>query len=119
MRLLAFNVSGSPPRAAMTPSRSGCVTSDGISDVKAANEHAIACRTERALRAADRVTLTRTAAYTCTQTAVECYSLKGEYQWKRDYAAAPQAVLESKQLLVFTGDLIEVCQMPAEESTNG
>ena len=69
--------------------------------------------------AADRVTLTRTAAYTCTQTAVECYSLKGEYQWKRDYAAAPQAVLESKQLLVFTGDLIEVCQMPAEESTNG
>ncbi len=65
--------------------------------------------------AANHVTLTGTAAYTCTDTSVECYDLTGEYLWKRDYASRPQAVLESKQLLVFTGGRIEVCTPPAAD----
>lgn len=71
-----------------------------------------------AVVSADHVALSKTAVYTCTSDAVECYSLTGEYQWKREYADPPQAVFDARQLLVFTGDRIEVCPVPDSKSTS-
>jgi hypothetical protein len=64
--------------------------------------------------AARGITLTKTAVYTLTDSAVECWSLDGEYLWKQECAAKPQALLEEKQLLCFAGDSVSVCAAPAE-----
>jgi hypothetical protein len=66
---------------------------------------------------ANSVTLTKTAVYTTTDTAVECYSLEGEYQAKRTYDTRPQAVIEAKSLLVFTDSTVAVCDIPQKAGT--
>ena len=60
-----------------------------------------------------RLTLTRTAVYVLTDTAVQCCSRAGVYQWQRDFETQPLAVLDSRQLLVFTASSADVLQQPA------
>ena len=53
---------------------------------------------------ANALTLTRTAVYVLTDTAVECYSTGGEYQWSEQRDVKPLAVLDTKRLLLFEGN---------------
>lgn len=64
---------------------------------------------------AHSITLTRTAAYLCTDSSVECFSLTGEYQWSRQDSAKPLAVLDAAELLVFRGNTAELLEPPAQE----
>ncbi|MCI2047914.1 MAG: DUF5711 family protein [Faecalibacterium sp.] len=64
--------------------------------------------------AATGITLTKTAVYILTETAVECDALTGEYQWKQEYGTSPQALLEKKNLLVFQDGAVQTCEAPAE-----
>lgn len=69
-----------------------------------------------AVEAAGRVSLSKTAVYTCTETTVTCYSLEGEYLWHQICAPKAQDLLTADgRLLVFSGGMVQECSAPDEE----
>lgn len=69
---------------------------------------------DRNIPRANGVTLTRTAVYVLTDSAVECFSAAGEYQWSKADGIKPLAVLDAKQLLLFEGNSVSVLSPPEE-----
>lgn len=60
----------------------------------------------------NRVVCTRTAAYILTNSSVLCYTLAGEEQWQLSTQPPPLAVLQAKQLLLFTAERAQVLEKP-------
>lgn len=53
--------------------------------------------------------------YLLTDNAVECFQTSGEQQWVQSFAAKPQALLaDTKELLVFSGNTVQVLTPPTE-----
>lgn len=63
---------------------------------------------------ANGIALTRTAVYLLTDSAVECFSTAGEYQWSRPEEVKPLAVLDTKELLLFQSNSASLLEPPAE-----
>ena len=82
---------------------------DGTAQQLVLLDDALALRAQAEVSGGTGLLHTRTAVYLCTESAVECYSLQGEYQWEQVCAAPPQALLEAGQLLVFCGSEAAVC----------
>ena len=60
------------------------------------------------------VVCTRTAAYVLRQSGVAAYSLAGEPLWEMSTDTKPLAVLDAKQLLVFTGGQAQLLEEPGQ-----
>jgi hypothetical protein len=45
---------------------------------------------------------------------VESYGYDGTHNWSRDYGAAPQAVINARETLVFISGTVEVLNAPHE-----
>mgnify|MGYP005911522373 CR=1 FL=1 len=56
--------------------------------------------------------------YLLTDSTVESLTSAGEYQWSQSLTARPQALLEGKQILVFTGNTVQVVTPPEEASSS-
>lgn len=69
---------------------------------------------ERCRRAAKCVSSTATAVYLLTASGVESYGYDGTHNWSRDYGAAPQAVINARETLVFISGTVEVLNAPHE-----
>ena len=57
--------------------------------------------------------------YLLTDTAVERFNNVGEFQWSQSFAARPQALIEDKQILVFTGNTVQVVTPPEQTASSG
>ena len=58
--------------------------------------------------------------YLLSDTAVECRTAAGEYQWSQSLTARPQALLgDAKQLLVFSGNTVQQLSAPEETAQSG
>lgn len=69
-----------------------------------------------AVEAGNRVMLTKTGVYLCTDSNVICYSLDGLYAWHQSGDMRPQGLLQTKAgLLVFRGGIVEKCTNPNPE----
>ena len=55
-----------------------------------------------------------TAVYLLTASGVESYGYDGTHNWSRDYGAAPQAVINARETLVFISGTVEVLNAPHE-----
>ena len=60
------------------------------------------------------VSSTATAVYLLTASGVESYGYDGTHNWSRDYGAAPQAVINARETLVFISGTVEVLNAPHE-----
>ena len=49
-----------------------------------------------------------------TASGVESYGYDGTHNWSRDYGAAPQAVINARETLVFISGTVEVLNAPHE-----
>ena len=63
---------------------------------------------------AKSVSSTATAVYLLTASGVESYGYDGTHNWSRDYGAAPQAVINARETLVFISGTVEVLNAPHE-----
>ena len=63
---------------------------------------------------AKSVSSTATAVYLLTVSGVESYGYDGTHNWSRDYGAAPQAVINARETLVFISGTVEVLNAPHE-----
>ena len=55
--------------------------------------------------------------YLLTDNAVECFQTSGEQQWVQSFAAKPQALLaDTKELLVFSGNTVQVLTPPSQSN---
>ena len=61
---------------------------------------------------AKSVSSTATAVYLLTASGVESYD--ATHNWSRDYGAAPQAVINARETLVFISGTVEVLNAPHE-----
>lgn len=64
---------------------------------------------------ASKVVCTRSGAYVLRGDCVAAYDLEGEYLWEMSTDSQPQAVLNAKNLLVFSGGQAALVTQPAEE----
>ena len=64
---------------------------------------------------ASKVVCTRSGAYVLRGGGVAAYDLEGEYLWEMSTDSQPQAVLNAKNLLVFSGGQAALVTQPAEE----
>ena len=69
---------------------------------------------ERCAGQAKSVSSTATAVYLLTASGVESYGYDGTHNWSRDYGAAPQAVINARETLVFISGTVEVLNAPHE-----
>ena len=63
---------------------------------------------------AKSVSSTATAVYLLTASGVESYGYDGTHNWSRDYGAAPQAVVNARETLIFISGTVEVLNAPHE-----
>lgn len=56
--------------------------------------------------------------YLLTDSTVERFDHAGQFQWSQTLPARPQALLEGKQILVFTGNTVQVVTPPEEASSS-
>lgn len=63
---------------------------------------------------AKSVSSTATAVYLLTASGVESYGYDGTHNWSRNYGAAPQAVINARETLVFISGTVEVLNAPHE-----
>ena len=54
--------------------------------------------------------------YLLTDSTVECFDTGGQFQWSQSFDARPRALLAGRQLLVFSGNTVEVLTPPQPES---
>ncbi len=68
------------------------------------------------VEAGNKVVLTKTGVYLCTDSNVVCYSLEGLYAWHKSGDMRPQGLLQTKAgLLEFRGGVVEKCTNPNPE----
>ena len=56
--------------------------------------------------------------YLLTDSTVERFNNVGEFQWSQPLSARPRALIEGKQILVFTGNTVQVVTPPEEASSS-
>ena len=56
--------------------------------------------------------------YLLTDSTVERFDHAGQFQWSQTLPARPQALIEGKQILVFTGNTVQVVTPPEEASSS-
>ena len=95
-------------------SRTGLVFRSGAASRLVLLDEALAPVSDQLIPKAGGLTLTRTAVYVLTDTAVECFSADGEYQWSKADGVKPLAVLDAKQLLLFEGNSASELVPPEE-----
>ena len=64
------------------------------------------------LRAAD-------GFYLLTDSTVERFNNVGEFQWSQPLSARPRALVEGRQILVFTGNTVQVLTPPEQATSSG
>ena len=57
--------------------------------------------------------------YLLTDSAVERFDHVGEFQWSQTLSARPRALIEGKQILVFTGNTVQVVTPPEQTASSG
>ena len=57
--------------------------------------------------------------YLLTDSTVERFNSVGEFQWSQPLSARPQALIEGKQILVFTGNTVQVLTPPEQAASSG
>ena len=68
--------------------------------------------------AANHIVRTQNGFYLLTDSTVECFDSAGQFQWNQTFAARPQALLSAKQLLVFTGNTVQVLTPPQQAASD-
>ena len=56
--------------------------------------------------------------YLLTDSTVERFNSVGEFQWSQPLSARPRALIEGKQILVFTGNTVQAVTPPEEASSS-
>ena len=64
------------------------------------------------LRAAD-------GFYLLTDSTVERFNSVGEFQWSQPLSARPQALIEGKQIMVLSGNTVQVVTPPEQTASSG
>ena len=57
--------------------------------------------------------------YLLTDSTVECFNNVGEFQWSQPLSARPRALVEDRQILVFTGNTVQVLTPPEQAASSG
>ena len=57
--------------------------------------------------------------YLLTDSAVERFNNVGEFQWSQPLSARPRALVEGRQILVFTGNTVQVLTPPEQAASSG
>ena len=57
--------------------------------------------------------------YLLTDSTVERFNNVGEFQWSQPLSARPRALVEGKQILVFTGNTVQVITPPEQAASSG
>ena len=57
--------------------------------------------------------------YLLTDSTVERFNNVGEFQWSQPLSARPQALIESKQILVLSGNTVQVITPPEQTASSG
>ena len=57
--------------------------------------------------------------YLLTDSTVERFNNVGEFQWSQPLSARPRALVESRQILVFTGNTVQVLTPPEQAASSG
>ncbi len=57
--------------------------------------------------------------YLLTDSTVERFNAVGEFQWSQPLAARPQALIEGKQILVLSGNTVQVVTPPEQAASSG
>ncbi len=66
--------------------------------------------------AAQRIVGTDAGFYLLTDSAVEFFDKTGTFQWSQELSARPQALVAGKQLLVLTGNTVQVLTPPQQDA---
>ena len=57
--------------------------------------------------------------YLLTDSTVERFNSVGEFQWSQPLSARPRALVEGRQILVFTGNTVQVLTPPEQAASSG
>ena len=57
--------------------------------------------------------------YLLTDSTVERFNNAGEFQWSQPLSARPRALVEGRQILVFTGNTVQVLTPPEQAASSG
>ena len=57
--------------------------------------------------------------YLLTDSTVERFNGVGEFQWSQPLSARPRALIEGRQILVFTGNTVQVVTPPEQTASSG
>lgn len=57
--------------------------------------------------------------YLLTDSTVERFNSVGEFQWSQPLSARPRALIEGRQILVFTGNTVQVVTPPEQTTSSG
>ena len=57
--------------------------------------------------------------YLLTDSTVERFNNAGEFQWSQPLSARPRALIEGRQILVFTGNTVQVLTPPEQAASSG
>ena len=57
--------------------------------------------------------------YLLTDSTVERFNSVGEFQWSQPLSARPRALVEGRQILVFTGNTVQVVTPPEQTASSG
>jgi hypothetical protein len=57
--------------------------------------------------------------YLLTDSTVERFNSVGEFQWSQPLSARPRALIEGRQILVFTGNTVQVVTPPEQTASSG
>ena len=57
--------------------------------------------------------------YLLTDSTVERFNNVGEFQWSQPLSARPRALVEGRQILVFTGNTVQVLTPPEQAASSG
>ena len=57
--------------------------------------------------------------YLLTDSTVERFNSVGEFQWSQPLSARPRALIEGKQIMVFTGNTVQVVTPPEQTASSG
>lgn len=57
--------------------------------------------------------------YLLTDSTVERFNSVGEFQWSQPLSARPQALIEGKQIMVLSGNTVQVVTPPEQTASSG
>jgi len=61
----------------------------------------------------------RTGFYLLTDSTVERFNGVGEFQWSQPLSARPRALIAGRQIMVFTGNTVQVVTPPEQTASSG